>query len=319
MSCVDCQNTTPAPVSPCPEPCPPRGCAPYEYRDGDWLIQVNGNGCVTRSRVANNMPSGVYTNPTITVDAGVITAIASGGRVLQLRPEPCATQNGSVPEAPPEVVISPATCNLLSGGLGGLFAGLTFNQAGTGVSVTGCGTASSPLVISMPAAAVGELQSSTLNVTSLAGTYSINSVGSNYNACGTQIVQGIVKTYAPGPAVINGVDGITTALNAPSCTMELGFDWAQAKLPSRIITGVSCGNTFLNPASASPTLPAVWANIGLTVYGNRMHIRSPYPVTVYNAAGTAIGSGDGFIVYGTAALAYAALASAYSFAGVGAC
>jgi hypothetical protein len=75
----------------CPDPCiqPIAQCAGVEWICGDWKY-TEVNGCTTRVRVSNNVPDGVYINPTITIKDGCIVAITNGSNTVIARPEPCA-------------------------------------------------------------------------------------------------------------------------------------------------------------------------------------------------------------------------------------
>lgn len=304
----------------CPPPCPPSGCTPYDYTCGDWTVTTDEKGCTTRTRTSQNLVTGTYTNATVTVANGCVTHVSNGSQVLQQRPEPC-TVIGGTPAPTPTVEVSPSPCNLISATLLGIYAGVSFNQVGQNISVTGCGTPSSPLVLSTTLdTGVTSVSSSSLTVVTVpGGIVSVDSVGATYDKCGTKITSGIVKTYAPGPATITGVKGVKGTLDTVTCTETLEFDWSTAEIPSRVITGVTCGNAFVDPAIGSPPALGAWDSVFLTVYGSRLHVRSTYAVTIYDSLGNTVGTGDGIITYGTPELAYAALVTAYTFAGTGAC
>jgi hypothetical protein len=318
-TCADTTNLPATPICPEPQPCPPRLCAPQEWSCGGWLYKEL-DGCTTRTRLAGVLPDGVYQNATITMTNGCISAVASGTNVLQSRPEPCATAGGSVTPAP-DVTISPAPCNILSGSASALFAGVTVNQAGQNITVTGCGSASSPFVFSYNSVStINSISSTTLSVLTASGTATINTVGANYNKCGTVIESGIVKTYADTIKTIIGQFGVKQTYDAATCTSTLEFDWQTARLPSRTISGVTCGGAFVDPATELLPVNANWDTFPLTVYGSRLLINAPYPVTLFNSSGVAIGVAlNGFIDYVSPDVAHSALNLIYSFAGNGAC
>jgi hypothetical protein len=322
-NCETCADTTNLPATPaCPPatPCPPRLCAPQEWTCGGWLYKEL-DGCTTRTRLAGVLPDGVYTNPIVEMVNGCMKSIKSGTNIIQSRPEPCATGAGSVTPVA-NITISPAPCNLLSGSASALFAGITFNQAGQNITVTGCGTPTSPLVISANAGSLlTSIASTTLQYSvSPSGAVSINTQGANYSKCGTVIESGIVKTYSDTIKTIIGQFGIKATYDAATCKATLEFDWKTAKLPSRTISGVSCGGAFVDPATGTPPALGVWASMPMTVYGSRLQVNAPYPVVLFNSAGTNIGNiVNGYIDYGTPDVAHAALNSIYSFAGSGAC
>jgi hypothetical protein len=339
---------------PCPEPCPDKGCTPYEYRCGDWLVKVDSNGCVVRERVAINVADGVYTNPTITITDGCIAAISVGGRVIQQRPEPCQSSTTQPPE-PPSISLNPSPCNLLSGGASSLLASIVFDQIGSDITVTGCGTPSSPAritytgTITQPNAytptwvngvavqtplvtPVTKVQSSTLNVTTsttTSGVVTIDTVGVTYLNCGIDIQKGLVKQFLGVVQNVVGTAPITVSTNGCVKTVGLEYsalDYVQIKTglgllsSSKSLVGYTCGTAFVDPSASSPPGGAGSLAFGsAVVYGSRVYVNTPFPANVYDSAGSLVVTAPGFVTYGTPAAASAALDTYYTFTGYGIC
>lgn len=324
MSCQPCApestitNTAPA-ICPPAAVCAVTACVPSSYVCGDWTVTTAADCTVTRTRTSNNMPNGTYTNPTITVVNGCVSDIESGTNVLQSRPEPCSTASGTTPITPAPVVLSALPCNLASfDGGGSLFAGLTFNQVGQNIEITGCGTPTSPLVFNFTAG-VGALSiaSTTLSVGNTAGAYTVNAVGANANTCGYSIVSGIVKTWVPPIVTITAAAGITATTSA--CVTTLAFDHDSALLQNKTVVGVSCGNAFVDPATGALPALSSWQTGTVAAYGTRVHFITASPSTFFSEAGAVVGSSPGFSVYATEDAALTALHSIYTFAGSAAC
>lgn len=236
--CDTCTETTPIPnAPPCPPaaPCPPRLCAPQEWTCGGWLYK-EVDGCTTRTRLVGVLPDGIYTNPVITLSNGCISRIENGSAVVQMRPNPCTTTSGGGGgTTPATVTVNPSNCNLTSSGALGLLTNVTFDQVTSNVSVTGCGTATNPFILTAPTNTGGgtgavtykcgiavqtplstpvdgiTFDSAVSNVVSAsygaAGTCKakITFSGADYDSCGIKISKGIVETFT-GCVVSNTVD-----------------------------------------------------------------------------------------------------------------
>ncbi len=326
--CPPDTTTTPPAVPP---------CTPFEYTCGDWLVKHDANGCVTRERVANNMPNGTYVNPTITVSNGCITAIAAGGRVLQSRPEPCTTSTPNI--TPPAAVgLDPNICNQLSGSASALLANCVVTS-GANMTVTGCGTANNPYVLNysgpLPTAGysptfvngvavqtplitpVTQITSATLAVNTTGGTATLNTTGVDFNSGGIQIAAGLVKNWTQPIMAVTGAGPISVTMTGASAAISLNED--AAILQEKIVAGVTCGGAFINPETGTPPPLGAWDVGTFRVYDTRVFTGLPYAITVYNSSGIPIGTGAGFISTASVAAARSLLASAYAFAGNGAC
>lgn len=343
QSSQDCGCGTPCQVEPCPEDpvTPPvtQTCTPYEYRCGDWLVKSDANGCITRTRVATNVPDGVYYNATITITDGCISGISSGSRVLQSRPEPC-TSGTPGPVVTPDVGLDPSVCNLMSGPANALLA-RAYVSAGTNMSVTGCGSQVNPFVVSyagpLPGAGytptfrygvavqtplvtpVIEVASTTLSTAYTAGVATVNTAGATFDKAGIEVTSGLVKSFVLPVMSITPSGGITASVDTATGIASLGFDVASASLPARPLVGASCGGAFIDPAIGVTPAGGTFDMAMLRIYGARVYTGLSYPITVFSTSGIPIGSGTGVINLANAAAAQALVDGAYTFAGTGAC
>jgi hypothetical protein len=316
---ADCGTAVPVGVTVVtPTPCPSPNCTPVSYTEGDWTYSNTVDGCFARTRTSTNLTDGVYPNATITMLNGHITSVVAGSNILQSRPEPCMTTSGTTPTVT-TLTLSPAPCNILTGNINNLWAGLTFNQTGQSIAVTGCGTASSPLVLSYTGtvATVNSISSTTLTVASLGTAYTIDSVGATQALnSGYQITNGIVKQFTIPIHTITAGRGVEAAQTVSGTNGA----WTVASTDStKQLIGVTCGTTFVDPSTGSLPVSGAWDIGTAAVYGTRLFIYTEYAATVYNDAGGVVGASPGFVTYGTSALALAAMDTLYTFSGTATC
>ena len=317
MACINCNETVDlGAAAPCPPvtPCPPRLCAPISYRELGWDYSEL-DGCTVRTRAAGVLPDGVYSNATVTLVNGNITAVAAGTNVLQSRPEPCSSATGSVAPVPTALTLDPSVSNLLSGGISNLLATGNFNQAGQNITVSGNGKAANPWVLSYTGGTgVMSLASTTLTVGNVGGSYTINTSGVNVNTCGYTIASGIITSWANPIKTINAGAGISVVADTANCAVTVS-----SKNQSRSITGVSCGSAFIDPESAALPAGASWVIAHIVVSGTKLHIHSSIPANFFDDAGVLLSTGPTSIAYATEALALSAMGQYYSLAGTGVC
>lgn len=318
MACETCtpettvSNTAPV-ICPPAQVCAVTACVPSSYICGDWTVTTAADCTVTRTRTGNNMPNGTYTNPTITVLDGCISSIATGTNVLQSRPEPCSTTSGTTPTPATPVAISALPCNLASlDGGGSLFAGLNFAQQGQLISVAGCGSPASPLVLSFNSS-VGALSvsSTNLTVTNVSGNYAVNTSGANVTTGGYNIVSGQMRTWTQPITSITGTKGVKATTTVGATALE--YDQSTALVQSKVLVGVSAGGAFLDPATGVLSVGQSWATGSAAVYGTRVLVVTPSASTLYDSSGTVLGVAPGFTSYASEAAALVALQNIYSF------
>lgn len=137
---------------------------------------------------------GVYTNATITVSGGNVTAIASGNSVLYSECDPCG---GTVPPPPPvTITINPDPCNLTTMTGSGLLSRF-YAQNTSCLAVTGCGSLTSPLQIN-PIISPTPGNALTCTPNGLYVPSAATGGGVNYVGCGITINNGLI-TAIPLP------------------------------------------------------------------------------------------------------------------------
>lgn len=131
----------------CPPPPPgPQTQSPASATPATFCT-LNQSVTVPDAVVTARVPAiadGIYSNATITVAGGCISAISSGNAVLYSECDPCA---GTTPTPPPvTITVDPDPCNLTSNGPNGLLSRL-FTTNSSCMTISGCGTLTSPLQV----------------------------------------------------------------------------------------------------------------------------------------------------------------------------
>lgn len=149
--CVFVPNKHNCPVDPDPGTGSPPVCEEFSVCVGNYTLSYDGT-CVKLGPRGYKIPDGTYSN--ITFQDGCIVGVGQA-QVPAYTPPACCDDAGSGPSGPAaSVVVDPRTCNWLTNGPAGLLVAPTI-QAGSGVTINGCGTASDPLTISMAATGSG--------------------------------------------------------------------------------------------------------------------------------------------------------------------
>lgn len=319
--CTTCQNQcdcTPPPVNPdCPV-CPPTTCT-----------------CPTPCPA---IPAGTFINATVTVNAaGCIESIQSGSRVIQQRPEPCTTSQGTA-DCECNVDLNASQDNLLNAGTSSeLYAKLHIDNVGSSVVLVGNGTAAAPLKATYTPPAVATpftptwvngvaVQTPLVNpvvTTSNTPDITITKTGGNISAAtdginfGTtadnyHIVNGLVKKFVdPSPNA-----SITASLGVKKVGNNLELDWPQiAPVRSTSLIGVSSGSVFVNPASGTLGAGQSFAFGSISLYGDRVYFMAGSNANFFDANGTLITTkNNDYVAYPTPALALLAYLNTYTFA-----
>lgn len=241
--CPDLTDVGPEPCDPCEGV--PRVCPPQEWTCGGWRY-TEVDGCLSRTRLVGVMTDGVYQNATITITNGCISAVSSGTNVVQQRPLPCLVSGGTTPPSPAPISIHPNSCNLTENTSQGILTRGYFDILGSNVGISGCGTATSPWVLTADYPDVGStfvplwrngvsvqtpivnpvvgVTSNTLSVSiNTSGVLSVNTEGADVNSCGVVIEDGLVKSFGgfvKSIAFPSG-SGFTAAYDPSNCTVTI--------------------------------------------------------------------------------------------------
>jgi hypothetical protein len=247
-----------------------------------------------------------------------------------MRPNPCTTPSGGGGgTAPAAVTLNPSNCNLTSSSALGLMTAAVFDNTNSNVQVTGCGTSTSPWVLTASTQATGDVNTYkcgisvknplstpvvsigvTSTISSLVGfsydqatcASTLNFDGASYNTCGTEIVKGIVKTFGGFVKTISVNSNLSTVASitndAASCTATInlsGADYNQCG--TEIVKGVV--KTF-GGFIRSVVLPAGWTS---TYDAATCTATITPPALIITPAAKCTGVGTG-ILYGSPNTAY---------------
>jgi hypothetical protein len=156
--------------------------------------------------------------------------------------------------------------------------------------------------------------STTLDVTTVGGAVTVNTVGVTNSTCGNVIQNGLIKTWVPPIVAVTGSLGAKVTTTA--CAAAVEFDEATALVNNKsfigLVTNTSSAGSYRDPETAvAGTFKAGHA----IVYGARVYIDTPVAANVYTNAGTLMGTAPGFTTYADRAAALAAVAAIYTWTG----
>lgn len=224
-------------------PTPAEPIDPVSWCGFGYTYTFNG---VTIARTGTPLPDGTYTS--FTVSGGCVVEVGQAP-VPAYTPSDCCEPAGgdSGDGGVVDIDVSNLPCNLISVQPDGLFAGLTV-QAGSGVTVSGCGTSTSPLVISATSSGGG---GSTYTASTTSGN--LATVNNTTNTIGA-----FLYTTAGDGVTITGTGAFGNPLNV-SMDMDSVVSQVSSPLGSINITaGVPGAYTFDLPLAESGTYDSTY-------------------------------------------------------------
>lgn len=191
-SCVGCGACAPATTVTAPVP-----CAPMTFCSGNYTVTFNGQ-CLTKVKRTSFVEDGTYKNPTFVFQDGCITSVSEGTPSTTVLSGPCV---GGTNIPGTGVTTASTQCNLSSVNSAGQLLTTASLLALAPLSVTGCGSASQPWVITWDGALAG---------------------GVNYSGCGTTIENGLITEFTPGITGISTTDPFLSVVRN-GCDIEINL------------------------------------------------------------------------------------------------
>ena len=255
-----------------PEPCKPTtagsatpdvtSCPPLSFDAGNYSVKYNGK-CLTKEKRPNAIKDGWYSRVRI-VDGVIVEAQEQSGQQVVIE-NPCAAASSGNDGS---IGVSLDTCNLTMMTSDGLLNTRLFYVPDRFLTVSGCGSPSSPLVYSLDIAGI--------QASVLAG-------GTNFTGCGIDIKNGVVMSFTQpitnivsnNPALQVIRDGCTISLNVTASSMSVVYSrpWCRVGTNGqRIFQGMAAvlrgaGNTanvIVYPVSEGVAMPAIPSSFGNT-------------------------------------------------------